>query len=61
MGRRQQGVEAVDFFTEVVTVYIDHTSAPSAAGRVYLMRIPDEGRLQTRRHIKAPVGLMRKA
>ncbi len=29
VGHREQGVEAVEFFSEVVTVYIDHGSAPS--------------------------------
>ena len=29
VGHREQGVEAVEFFSEVVTVYIDHGSTPS--------------------------------
>ena len=28
VGQREQGVEAVDFFSEVITVYIDHAAAP---------------------------------
>ena len=33
VGQREQGVEAVDFFSEVITVYIDYADAPRAQAR----------------------------
>ena len=33
VGHREQGTEAVEFFTEVVTVYIDHAGAPRRQAR----------------------------
>ena len=33
VGQREQGTEAVDFFSEVITVYIDHAGAPRAQAR----------------------------
>ena len=33
VGQREQGTEAVDFFTEVITVYIDHAAAPREQAR----------------------------
>ena len=33
VGQREQGVEAVDFFSEVITVYIDHAAAPRQQAR----------------------------
>ena len=33
VGQREQGTEAFDFFTEVITVYIDHAQAPRQQAR----------------------------
>lgn len=33
VGQREQGVEAVDFFSEVITVYIDYADAPRETAR----------------------------
>jgi aldehyde dehydrogenase (NAD+) len=33
VGQREQGTEAVDFFSEVITVYIDYADAPRAQAR----------------------------
>ena len=33
VGQREQGTEAVDFFTEVITVYIDYGDAPRTQAR----------------------------
>ena len=33
VGQREQGVEAVDFFSEVITVYIDYADAPRTQAR----------------------------
>ena len=33
VGQREQGVEAVDFFSEVITVYIDYADAPGERAR----------------------------
>ena len=33
VGHREQGTEAVEFFSEVITVYIDHASAPRQQAR----------------------------
>ena len=33
IGQREQGVEAVDFFSEVITVYIDHAAAARERAR----------------------------
>ena len=33
VGQREQGVEAVDFFSEVITVYIDYADAPRSQAR----------------------------
>ena len=33
VGQREQGVEAFDFFSEVITVYIDHAAAPRQQAR----------------------------
>jgi aldehyde dehydrogenase (NAD+) len=33
VGQREQGVEAVDFFSEVITVYIDYADAPREQAR----------------------------
>ena len=33
IGQREQGVEAVDFFSEVITVYIDYADTPRAQAR----------------------------
>jgi len=33
VGHREQGTEAVDFFSEVITVYIDHAAAPREQAR----------------------------
>ena len=33
VGQREQGVEAVDFFSEVITVYIDHAAAARQQAR----------------------------
>lgn len=33
VGQREQGVEAVDFFSEVITVYIDYGDAPRSQAR----------------------------
>ncbi len=33
VGQREQGTEAVDFFTEVITVYIDYAGAPRQQAR----------------------------
>ncbi len=33
VGQREQGVEAVDFFSEVITVYIDYADAPRTPAR----------------------------
>ena len=33
VGQREQGTEAFDFFTETITVYIDHAQAPRQQAR----------------------------
>ena len=33
VGHREQGTEAVDFFSEVITVYIDHAASPRQQAR----------------------------
>ena len=33
VGQREQGTEAVDFFSEVITVYVDYGDAPRTQAR----------------------------
>ena len=40
VGHREQGVAAVEFFSEVITVYVDYAGAPSPAGQIHLGNCP---------------------
>ena len=40
VGHREQGVAAVEFFSEVITVYVDYAGASRPPGKVHLKSVP---------------------